>query len=155
MIFGPGVLRVFPGYGAVQRERILRAIARAQTGMSYAFDNLKQLPTRFFPGQSQLVVVSPMLPEDLYGLLRFRALGYEVLIVSPDPIDYEIRTLPPTAGFAAAIRLARIERRVLLGRLKRAGIRVVEWQTDESFERSVHASLSRQAAHRLLPQGAR
>jgi uncharacterized protein (DUF58 family) len=155
MIFGPGVLRVFPGYGAVQRERILRAIARVETGMSYAFDNLQHLPTRFFPGRSQLVMVSPVLPEDLPGLLRLRALGYEVLIVSPDPVDYEIRALRSTVGLEVAIRLARIERRVLVGQLRRAGIRVVDWQTDQSFNRVVHASLARQAARRHLVRGVR
>jgi uncharacterized protein (DUF58 family) len=150
MMFGPGVLRVFPGYGAVQRERILRAVARAKTGMSYAFDDLRQLPTRFFPGRSLIVLVSPLLPEDLHGLLRCRALGYEVLIVSPDPVDFEIRTLASAAGLGPAIRLARIERRVLLGRLKRAGIRIVDWQTDLPFDRVVHSSLARQAARRHL-----
>ena len=155
MLYGPGVLRVFPGYGAVQRERILRAVARAQTGMSYAFDSLGRLPTRFFPARSQLVIVSPMLPDDLPGLLRFRSLGYEVLIVSPDPVAFEIRALPSTAGLEAAIRLARIERSVLLGRLKRAGIRVVDWQIDQPLDRVVHTSLARQPAHRPLAQAVR
>jgi uncharacterized protein (DUF58 family) len=152
MIVGAGVLRVFPGYGAVQRERILDALARATTGMSYAFDSLDRLPTRFFPARSQLVVVSPMLPDDLAGLLRFRSLGYEVLVLSADPVDFEIRTLPSTSGLEAAIRLAQIERRVLLGGLMRAGVRVANWPVNEPLDRVLHSALVRQPVQRSLAE---
>jgi uncharacterized protein (DUF58 family) len=147
LVYGSAMVRVFPGYGAVQRERIMHALARAETGMSYAFDSLGRLPTRFFPAQSQLVLVSPMLPADLPGLLRFRSLGYALLIVSPDPVDFEIRAQAPTSSLEAAIRLARIEREVLLRQLRRGGIRVVNWQTDQALDLAVRAALARQPVH--------
>jgi uncharacterized protein (DUF58 family) len=160
LIYGHGLTRVVPGYGAVQRERILGALARAETGMSYAFDNLSSLPTRLLPAGSQLVIVSPLLPADLPGLLRVRSLGYALLMVCPDPLDLEIRALPSTTaragatpvpapqagagGMEVAMRLARVERAVLLGRLRRAGIRVVDWRTTEPLDQVVYTSLARQ-----------
>ena len=38
-----------PGYGRIQRERILQALANARTGDSQVFSNLEHIPTRLFP----------------------------------------------------------------------------------------------------------
>ncbi len=43
--YGAGLSWVFPGYGRLQRERILQALARAQTGESDIFETLDYLPT--------------------------------------------------------------------------------------------------------------
>jgi len=136
--------RVFPGYGATQRERILSALAFSQTQMSYAFDRLGNLPIRFFPPRSQLVIVTPLLRDDLSGLLRFGSLGYTILIVSPDPIDFEVRSLSSTAGLDLPIRLARLERAVMLRTLQRAGIRVVSWETSQPLDQALFVALARQ-----------
>ncbi len=44
-----------------------------------------------------------------------RAYGYEVLVVSPDPVAFEANVFGPQA--ALAVRIARIERQALLQRL--------------------------------------
>jgi uncharacterized protein (DUF58 family) len=64
-IYGYSVERVFPGYGKIQRENILKALSRAHTGINFALENLNFLSTRFFPSKTQLVMVSPLKPEDL------------------------------------------------------------------------------------------
>ncbi len=143
LTFGP-MARVFPGYGAPQRERILNALARSQPRMSYAFESLSRLPTRFFPPRSQLVVVTPLLPDDLPGLLRIGSLGYAMLIISPDPIDFEIRALPSAAGLDLPIRLARLQRAVVMSSLRRVGIRIVSWQTHQPLDRALLVALARQ-----------
>ena len=63
LIYGSGMTRTFPGYGKVQRDRIMRALARAKTGFNYALESLEYLPTRFFPARSQIVMISPLLPR--------------------------------------------------------------------------------------------
>jgi hypothetical protein len=125
-------------------------MAHAQPRMSYAFESQSSLPTRVFPPHSQLVIVTPLLPDDLAGLLRFGSLGYAILIVSPDPIDFEIRALPSTAGLDLPIRLARLERAVVLSSLKRAGIRVVSWQTHQPLDQALFVALARQPLSRPL-----
>ncbi|RPI53697.1 MAG: DUF58 domain-containing protein, partial [Chloroflexi bacterium] len=60
LVYGRSLDWTFPGYGKLQRERILRVLSGAQTGDSQVFDRLDYLPTRFFPSGSQIVLVSPV-----------------------------------------------------------------------------------------------
>jgi uncharacterized protein (DUF58 family) len=143
LVYGRVLDWTFPGYGKVQRERMLRALARARTGESQVFDNLDYLPTRFFPSQSQLVLVSPLWPDDLPTLVRLRARGYQVLVVRPDPVELEVQALAPGPEVELAARIARVEWLLLLRRLQRAGIRVVDWRVQEPLDRAVHTSLGR------------
>jgi uncharacterized protein (DUF58 family) len=143
LVYGRILDWTFPGYGKVQRERILRALARARTGESQVFDNLEYLPTKFFPAQSQIVLVSPLFPDDAPMLIRLRAQGYQVLVVRPDPISFELKGFEPSPTVELAERIARVERVLLLRKLQQAGIQVVDWQVDTAFDRVVHASLGR------------
>jgi uncharacterized protein (DUF58 family) len=141
LVYGRVLDWTFPGYGRVQRERILRALASARTGESQIFDNLYYLPTRFFPAHSQLVLVSPLWPDDLPMLLRLRARGYHLLVVRPDPVSLELKALPSLPQVDLAARLVRVERNLLLRRLRQAGIPVVDWQVDRPLDRAIHVSL--------------
>ena len=149
LVYGGFLDWTFPGYGKVQRERILRALARAQTGESLVFDKLDYLPTRFFPAKSQLVLVSPLCREDVPALVRLRARGYQLIVISPDLVAFEARSLlifgaevlRPAVLLAA--RIARLERVLLLRKLRQAGVQVVDWQVDKPFDQVVHASLGR------------
>ena len=76
LVYGSGIDGVFPGYGRVQRDRILRALGRAAAGHHFVFESLRNLPTRFFPAQSQIIFVSPLSSDDVRSalpLLRFAA----------------------------------------------------------------------------------
>jgi uncharacterized protein (DUF58 family) len=146
LVYGRVLDRTFPGYGKVQKEQILRTLARAQAGESQIFDRLDYLPTRFFPAQSQIVLVSPLWPDDLAPLLRLRAHGYQVLVVRPDPISLERKALRPRPEVDLAARILRVRQTLLLHKLRQAGIRLVDWRVDEPFERAVHVSLGRTPA---------
>lgn len=157
LIYGRGQETTFPGYGKVQRERIFQALARARTGANLALENLSYLPTRFFPPHSQIVLISPLLKDDLTTLIRLPALGYRLLVVSPDPISFEARAIHQLAvndrhpekilpGLELATRIARVERMLLLRKLHRAGILVVNWPVDKSLDKILHATLSRMPA---------
>lgn len=126
LVYGRGQEATFPGYGKVQREKILRALAASQTGDNFALETLSYLPTRFFPARSQVVLLSPLMRDDVNVLVRLRATGYEVLVVSPDPVAFASKG----EDFTLPVRLARIERKLLLRRLQRLGVVVVDWQVD-------------------------
>jgi uncharacterized protein (DUF58 family) len=143
LVYGGALKWTFPGYGKVQRERILRALAAAETGDSMVFDSLNYLPTRFFPARSQLVLVSPLCTDDLPALVRLRARGYQLLVVSPDPVPFEVQGLEEEAAVALAARIAHLERVLLLRRMQRAGIQVVDWQVERPFNQVVHTALVR------------
>ena len=73
LVYGRGLEMTFPGYGKVQRERIMQALAHARTGDSLVFESLDYLPVRFFPAKSQIILVSPLSQDDLSILTRLRA----------------------------------------------------------------------------------
>jgi uncharacterized protein (DUF58 family) len=153
LIYGRALGWTFPGYGKVQRARILRALAGARTGESQVFDRLDYLPTRFFPTESQLVLVSPLWPDDLLAVRRLLARGYRVLVVRPDPVSVEVDVLPPAPEVTLAARLVQVERALVRRRLQRMGVRVVDWRVDQPLEQAIQISLGRLAAS--PPLGAR
>jgi len=141
-----------PGYGKLQRERILQALSSAAPGASQIFDGLQYLPTRVFPGESQIVLVSPLVEDDYSTLISLRARGYQVLLVVPDPVSFEqayltdgkAKYLPTDVTLAA--RVVRMERQLMLARLQRAGLQVVEWNVAQPFDQAMRRAA---AAHRL------
>jgi len=124
----------FPGYGKVQRERILQALAHAQTGGSPVFSGLEHIPVRFFPAHSQVVLVSPLDGEDLNTLIQLRARGYQIMVISPDPVAFELAYLPGAPSVKLAARVVRMERNLLLKKLQRAGIQVLDWNVAHPFD---------------------
>ncbi|HJR80696.1 MAG TPA: DUF58 domain-containing protein [Anaerolineales bacterium] len=135
-----------PGYGKVQRARILHSLAHARPGGSEVFSDLENLPTRLFPPESQLILVSPLTEDDLRPLVQLRAQGYQVLVVSPDPIRFELSYLPKNPNVTLAARVIQIERNLLLQKMQRAGIQVLDWDVAEPFDLVVKRRLSRPPA---------
>ncbi|NOY97938.1 MAG: DUF58 domain-containing protein [Chloroflexi bacterium] len=146
--YGRTLRWTFPGYGHVQRERILQALARAEVGDSPVFADLARLPSQLFPTNSQLVLVSPLLNGDLETLIRLRSRGYQVMVISPDPVSYELRALPNNAHTRLAARIVRMERRMLLLRLQRAGVQALDWDVSLPLDRLVKGRLGRPPAWR-------
>lgn len=142
LVYGAGLSIAFPGMGKIQRERILQVLARAETGFSYALEKLDYLPTRFFPPRSQVVMVSPLVPEDVPILGFLRARGYAVLVISPNPIRFEAPSEPSTSSEELAIRCAQAERDLMLNSLRRSGVQVVDWDVAEPLESLVRTALA-------------
>ena len=144
MVYGKSIQWTIPGYGKKQRERIMQALAMASIGENQLFAKLV-IPRRLFPTHSQIILVSPLHDEDLSILINLRLSGYQLLVVSPDPISFEARCLPDTPSVRLAARVARLDREVALRRLRRAGIQVVDWDVAQPFDWVVKSALSRPA----------
>jgi uncharacterized protein (DUF58 family) len=142
LIYGRGMESTFPGYGKIQRQRILQSLGRARTGSSYAFKSLENLPTRFFPSGSQIVLVSPLDREDIPVLVQLRALGYEVMVVSPNPIAFEASQYRQDKVAILATRIAMVERAILIRSLQRIGIAVVNWRVEGSLDDALHRTVN-------------
>jgi uncharacterized protein (DUF58 family) len=134
LIFGKSTSSVFPGYGRKHLNVLLHNLAHARLGPYLPFSYLEYLPARLFPARSVIVVFSPAHPRDLDVYARLRAYGYDVLLISPDAVGYAARTLPSNEINSLALRAARVERVVLLNRLLKLGVKVVDWQTDKPLE---------------------
>lgn len=139
-----------PGYGKIQREKILFSLAHARPGGSEVFADFQQLPTRLFPSESQIVLVSPLHEDDLMPLVFLRAQGYQVLVVSPNPVKFELSYLPKDKNVELAGRVIHMERNLLLQKIQRAGIQVLDWDVAEPFDQVVKRKLSRPTGHAWL-----
>ena len=136
--YGSFVDWIFPGYGKVQRLKILSALCRAQPGEHAAFREFRYLPIRLFPPRAQLVFISPLLPEDVSTFRYLRALEFELLVVSPDPLSFEAQNENMDECSGLAQRILRAQRAALLTRLRRSGARVIEWDTSIPLGVTMH-----------------
>lgn len=154
LTYGLGMQRVYPGYGKIQRQLILRSLAQAESGSNYALESLDRLPTRLFPAGSQLVMITPLTPRDYSAFVRLRKDGYEILLVSPNPISFEMQSYQENSAqfpeLSHAVRLARLERSLLLRRLLRLGVQIVDWTVDQPLEIALRTTLNQPFARRNL-----
>jgi uncharacterized protein (DUF58 family) len=146
LLYGHYLHWTFPGYGKIQRERILHELARAKPGESLVFADLGHIPTQLFPTHSQIVLVSPLLPGDYDVLLQLRARGYQVMVISPDPVRFELAYLSTRPEVTLAGRIVGMERSMLLQRLKHAGVQVLDWDVARPFDQVVPGALERPTA---------
>jgi uncharacterized protein (DUF58 family) len=142
LVYASFLAWTFPGYGKMQRERILHSLAHATPGGSEVFSNFKHIPTRLFPPESQIVLISPLTDADLMPLVHLRAQGYQVLVISPDPVKFEMSYLPRNRNNNLASRVIAMERKLLFQRVQHAGIQVLEWDVRDQFDQVVKRNLS-------------
>ncbi len=144
LIYGRYLDWTWPGFGRWQREKLLRAIASAEKGDKAVFEDLENLPTRLLPAGSQLVFVGPILESDVKTIIDLR-LRYEVLCIVPNPILFESASLARTPEVELALRLEYLRRQGVLTQLRRAGIRVVDWDVTKPLASVVRGELGRTA----------
>ena len=143
LVYGQFIQWTFPGYGRVQRERILRALALARLGTSQVFSHLEYIPTRLFPSHSQLILISPLVTDDPDVIVRLRARGYKIVLISPDPVSYEASYLLDAPEFKQAERIIHMQRELMLEKIRHAGIQVVDWNVSTPFEQVMNQHFRR------------
>jgi len=99
------------------------------------------------------------LADDVPVLMRLRACGYEVMVVSPNPIDFEIQSYHLQESYRAhpelqaGARLALLEHSLLISRLKRAAVQVVDWKISQPLDKTIHTALMQQPVSRRIMEG--
>jgi len=141
-VYGGGRVWIHPGYGKMQRERIFQALARVRVYDRIVDKELANIPTRLFPARSQLVLISSLLMDDLPTLISLRANGYKLLVISPDPVEFESKLLGDSQSVQQATRIAGLEREFLLQMLRRSGARVLNWRVEQPFYQAASYALS-------------
>jgi uncharacterized repeat protein (TIGR01451 family) len=127
---GPETCWLAPGTGHEHRARARDLLATDPAfspvpvdGLFYPSTRLKWLRKRL-PAASQVVFVTPLCDD--FGprvARRMDAEGHLVTVISPDP----------TATETAGQRFARTQRTHRVSELREAGLRVVDWDTDETL----------------------
>jgi uncharacterized protein (DUF58 family) len=143
LLYGRYLDWTFPGYGRLQLVKLLEALTRAEKGDKAIFEGLENIPRRLFPAGSQLVLISRLLEGDIEVLRRLRAL-YSVIVVSPDPLEFELARLSDKDGaIELARRIGRLRRELMFNKLREAGVRVVDWKTSLPLKGAAKEALSR------------
>ncbi len=151
LVFGTSMLATFPGFGKRQLSVVLRSLAGATRSGNLPLDYLAYFPDRLFPNRAVLLMISSVSPGDLSMYGRLRAAGFEVVLISADPVDFAARLDHSVRKDELAIRVARIERRSTLLGLNRLGVHCIDWRLDEPIQ----VALDRLEPHRADRQALR
>lgn len=149
LIYGFNPNWTFPGYGRVHKKRIEKALLQAKTEESGLFENMDHLPIRLLPARSMIVMANPLLNDDTSIITRLKKCGYEILVISPDPIDFEQKMVIAfdnpgiSKDIQVAVRIANLERELRIRKLRKIGTRVVNWQVDTPLDRAIHLTMGR------------
>lgn len=123
LVLGDRVLRVFPGTGKQQLAHVLNQLAACKPGENVTLSTIKYLPVKLFPSHALIILISPLSEGDIPAITRLLASGYQVQVVSPDPVKFVSRSL----RHPLAVRAATLERAALLGRIREMGVKVLDW----------------------------
>ncbi len=146
LIYGSHLDWTVPAYGRLQRERIMSALAKTTEGESRVFEQIQHLPTQLFPTKTQLILLSPLLSDDLSYLIRLRARRYPLLVISPDRDRFEVAKLQFAPDLPLAQRLANLEQQLITRSLANAGVYRLLWDLELPFEQFIEQHLSRPPA---------
>jgi uncharacterized protein (DUF58 family) len=141
LVFGIKMTAIYPSNGKKHLHLIYRTLAQTQAGRNIPLDFLSYFSHQLFPRQSMVFVISPLQSRDLPTYTRLSAEGYQVVLISPDPINYSSRDAPAESIHSLAYRAARLERNALLRQLLNLGIQVVDWTTDRLLNDVLHEKL--------------
>jgi uncharacterized protein (DUF58 family) len=140
LVYGKSVVNLYPGYGKIQLNRILQTLAKAGTDDQNVGSSLQFIPLNSFSRHSLLIVISPLATNDWHLFPRLRALGFQALLISPDPVNFVQDVLPNDPTTQLAVRLTGLERTLEIHKIKQLWIPVVNWQVNQPL-----ASLVRNA----------
>jgi uncharacterized protein (DUF58 family) len=129
-ILGKNRTRVYPGIGKHQLHRILDTLAGCEPGDVSLPDLIKFLPLRFFSSRTTIIVISPLIQNDHSLISRLIAEGYQVLLISPNPLpSFMVQNTPSESNLH--LRAMRIEREIMLWKIRRMGVNVIDWPIDK------------------------
>jgi uncharacterized repeat protein (TIGR01451 family) len=126
--FGPESCWLPPNAGTGHRERARTLLAThgafspEPPGTDYYPRRQLEMVHRRAPVDAQFILFSPVTDDYIATVARrLQAYGHPVTVVSPDV----------TTSDTVTRRLATVERRVRLNRLRESEVRVVDWRSDE------------------------
>jgi len=122
---------VYPGYGRKQLYRIVDALVHVRAGGEWPFEQVTWVLARFFPPDAQVIIVSPLLDRMALDVIaNLRGHGFDVLVVSPSPLEVERAMYGQDPYAQLAYRVLRMERDATIQQL-RSYADVVDWDPKE------------------------
>jgi len=116
-----------PAFGRKQLYRILDHLIHVRAAGEWPLSFVTWVLARYFPRDALVVLISPLTDRmALEAVMNLVAMGYDVAVVSPSPLEIERRFLGRTTSEALAYRILAMERQNLIMQLRRVA-QVVDW----------------------------
>lgn len=147
LIWGKTIVRVFPGYGKYQLNRILHSLSSISSSTSGKTIGLHYLPLEMFSNRALLVILSPLTRTDSLFFPRLRAAGYQAWLISPDPYDFIYPSVAKDLDSQRAYFLSRQEHRIQLQAIAQLNIQVTDWQVSQPLLPLIRSSLGHLRGH--------
>jgi uncharacterized protein (DUF58 family) len=142
LVYGDLVHWVFPGVGKLQERKILDTLASSYAADKEVFEDLRKVPTRLFPAQSQLVFISPLTDDDDVEVIALLIdQGYSIILVCPHATTWEAEQIGSSSSAQLASRMASLRRSLFLDSLIRTGTRIVNWDVAEPLAHAIERDL--------------
>lgn len=139
LLYGDSLNWTYPASGRLQMESILHSLARARPSSREAFGKLRYIPARLFATGSELIIFSALgSEEDIEVPEQLVARGYSVLLVHPDSTKLERAESASERYAHLAERFLTLRSQVVLSKLARAGVVVVNWNLAEPLGLAFH-----------------
>jgi hypothetical protein len=102
-----------------------------RAGGEWPFEHGTWVLGRYFPPDAQIIIVSPLRDATALDVIAdLRGHGFDVLVVSPNPVEVERLMFPRDAYSDLAYRVLRIEREATIQNLRQFAD-VVDWNPSE------------------------
>jgi len=126
---------VKPSPGRAQFERLLDTLLAAEVIFTYVAKDLTLVPPRVLPPQALVIGLSPLLdPRFVKAVEDLAARGFDVVLLSPCPIDLTRGSFTLSPVDDLACRLWALERQAQLAQLRRQGLAVLDWRPEQPLE---------------------
>ncbi len=130
--------RIPPGYGRRQYNRLILSLIKVRAGGLFTFENLPSYLKYFYPHLAQVIMISPLLDREAFNASgEIARSGYELLVLSPNPVDYSTAKKEETKEdriTRIARELALMVRNNNLAHLRDSGALVLDWRKDEPLD---------------------
>lgn len=121
---------IYPESGKKQLYKIIKELVEVQSKGEFLFHGVINISmTYMLPKKSLIILISsleqdPTIPKAVETLI---ARNFDVIILSPSPVDIEYSLNPESPYYQVAGRILSFERNVFLSKLRNTGARVVDW----------------------------
>jgi uncharacterized protein (DUF58 family) len=144
------IVTIYPGYGKRQLNRIFRCLSTMSVGTNSTISRLDTLPLRIFSRHALMIIISPWINDDVPFFRRLRASGYQVLLISPDPVEFSASLYAKDPVNQLAVRATRLERRLKLREITQLQIKVIDWPVNLSLYPLVRDAIGHTRGQREL-----
>jgi uncharacterized protein (DUF58 family) len=140
---------LFPGSGKAQLVKVLRHLASAGSDANISLKRICKYLVYIFSRRSLIIVISPLRRSDVQAFRYMRATGYQVILLSPDPVSFASHSLPAGRAAELSLRAARMERGLSLRQVRQMGVEVIEWDVDQPLAEVLRSAFRSRRARRV------